>query len=481
MRKSFKKSIALILAAITAMSLLTACGAKEEAADAPAEAPAATEETAEEVKEGEKITVTIGNWPSDARPEYLAQYEQMEKDFEAKYPQYDIVGDETGYDPKTFTMKATSGTLPNVIAMYFTGIESAINEGFCADISAQLEEMGWNEYINPQIADIITSDDGKIYGIPESAYIRGLALNKKLFTEAGLVNADGSLMIPETWDDVAEFSQIIKEKTGKAGFVMATTENCGGWDFYSIAMNYGVKWLEKDADGNYKAAFDSQEARDALQYVYDLKWKYNAFPDNTVINNGERAKIYSIYEAAMAIGSPPMSTSASSYEMDPDDIVVISMPGGPAGRYSQIGGGVYMFSSNSTPEQIKGCLEWLAFTGKGPRDLSDEELDAFRASWETSIADGGLCMDREAMPLWTYEDPKKTTVREELMNVDMNNFTDYFEYKAEPVPEPEVCGQEMYSILDGVIQEVLTNKDADIDALITKANNDYQVNYLDKM
>ena len=46
-------------------------------------------------------------------------------------------------------------------------------------------------------------------------------------------------------------------------------------------------------------------------------------------------------------------------------------------------------------------------------------------------------------------------------------------------PEEPVCAQELYGILDGCIQEVLTNKDADCAALIKKASSDFQMNYLD--
>ncbi len=48
-------------------------------------------------------------------------------------------------------------------------------------------------------------------------------------------------------------------------------------------------------------------------------------------------------------------------------------------------------------------------------------------------------------------------------------------------PEEPICAQELYGILDGCIQEVLTNKDADCAALLEKANSDFQSNYLDNI
>lgn len=48
-------------------------------------------------------------------------------------------------------------------------------------------------------------------------------------------------------------------------------------------------------------------------------------------------------------------------------------------------------------------------------------------------------------------------------------------------PEEPVCAQELYAVLDGIIQEILTNKDADIPLLVKKANADFQANYLNNL
>lgn len=34
-------------------------------------------------------------------------------------------------------------------------------------------------------------------------------------------------------------------------------------------------------DGSWEATFDTQEAKDALQYIKDLKWKHDALMDDT--------------------------------------------------------------------------------------------------------------------------------------------------------------------------------------------------------
>ncbi len=47
--------------------------------------------------------------------------------------------------------------------------------------------------------------------------------------------------------------------------------------------------------------------------------------------------------------------------------------------------------------------------------------------------------------------------------------------------EEPYFAQELYGILDAVLQSVLTDKNADPKALLDKAVNDFQTQYLDKL
>ena len=48
-------------------------------------------------------------------------------------------------------------------------------------------------------------------------------------------------------------------------------------------------------------------------------------------------------------------------------------------------------------------------------------------------------------------------------------------------PEEPVCAQDLYSLLDNCIQQVLNDKNADCKSIIEKANNDFQINYLNNV
>ena len=68
-------------------------------------------------------------------------------------------------------------------------------------------------------------------------------------------------------------------------------------------------------------------------------------------------------------------------------------------------------------------------------------------------------------------------------NININHvkpFNDFVaDCPAEIRPEERICAQELYAILDKCLQEVWSNKDADVEKIIKQANNDFQKDYLD--
>lgn len=467
MKSNKIKCGALVLAVMCLASAISGCSGQKRGLE-------------EKNAEG-KIQFSVGDWADDTNPTKKEKQTRLKNEFEAKYTDLSVVPDTYLYDTKTFTMKANSGTLPTVFDTWFTEINKIVKAGAAADITEYMEKYGFKDALNPELLKLVTNDDGRIYGIPTTAYAQGLYINKTLFKKAGLVNADGTVKYPTTYDELAEYAGIIKEKTGVPGLVLATADNCGGWHFMNIAWSYGVNFMEQDKDGKWKAIFDTQEMRDAVQYVYDLKWKYNALPDNTVIDNAELKKIFGTSQAAMFIANPPQSSLPTKYGINISDMMLVSMPEGPKGRYSQMGGNIRMFSPDATDAQIDAAFKWTIFYGIS-KDLDEEQIKNKEIEYQKTLDDGGIVLNKLSFDLWT--DPKRMEQENEISsrftNVDPADYEDYFSFKDVIIrPEEPVCCQELYSVLDGVIQEVITNKDANIDELVKTANSDFQSNYLD--
>ena len=74
---------------------------------------------------------------------------------------------------------------------------------------------------------------------------------------------------------------------------------------------------------------------------------------------------------------------------------------------------------------------------------------------------------------------------DEYANSNINHVKLYNDFVADcPADiqaEEPVCAQELYVTLDGCIQAVLTDENADCAAILEKANADFQSNYLDNL
>ena len=111
----------------------------------------------------------------------------------------------------------------------------------------------------------------------------------------------------------------------------------------------------------------------------------------------------------------------------------------------------------------------------------DEIKETVRRSIQEKV-DAGRVIGVNDIKLWSSAnevEAYKDEVIEELRNIDEKNVADYNDktgltYRT----EEKMCAQELYALLDSCIQEVLTNEDADCQAVLEKAEADFQNNNL---
>lgn len=433
-----------------------------------------------------KILVSIGEWPSENRPKDVETWEKYKEEVEEKYPDIEIIPDEWGYDVQTFLPKASSGQLPTLYPCYLTETKKIVKAGYSADVTDNIKDRGWIEYLNKDLLELCEKD-GRYYGLPREYYKMGLACNVEMFKKAGLVDENGVPKFPQTWEELAETASIIKEKTGQAGFVLPTINNQGGWHFMNIAWAFGTEFMKQNDDGKWEATFDTQETVDALQYVKDLKWKYNALPDNALVDTNEIQKLFAVDQGAMYLTSAPDVYLTQTYGMPFDRWSFTKMPAGPKGRYALMGGKTWMFSPEATYEQIDACLKWLEVSNAYKPAITEEEQEAYlenqKENLQLKLDDGYSIVYKGSTGIWDLPElsEKVDALAQEMANIDIKMVETSFDMSDVNVkPEEPMNCQDLYSLLDACIQEVLTNENADPAALIKKANEDFQKNYLDK-
>lgn len=463
---NLKKAAALLTAGVMTMSVFASCG-----------------KSANDTDENGRTRVSVANWPQKEGKE-LDDANKAKAEFEQQNPDIVIEPDAWTFDLKSFYAKAAGGQLPTLYYTHITETKQIIESGYSADLTNVLKKRGYEGKFNQQILDL-ASKDGKIYAFPFAAYVLGLGYNVDLFEKAGLMNDDGTPKQPKNWDEVAEFAVKIKEATGKPGIVFPSSNNNGGWIFTPVAWSYGVEFMKKDGD-KWKATFDTPEAVAALQYVKDLKWKYDVLPSNSLIDGDEYYKIFGTGNAGMFLVASDYSSKVTQYGMNIDDIGLMAMPAGPKKHVTLLGGSIFAMAPNSTEKQIDGAMRWLE------RSYNYNATDQFKKSTEQSIdtkLEKGQLVGIKGLSTWDSqtESVKFTNdLIDKKANSNINHVKLYNDFITDPgdcelQAEEPVCAQELYSVLDNCIQEVLTNKDADCATLIKKAVSDFQSNYLDNI
>ncbi len=459
----FRKVIATFLVAATTLTALAGCGQQQD--------------------DG-KVHISIGNWPSEENQVLYERYSNNLAGFSEENPDVVLTPDTYAFNTKDFVAKAVANQLPTVFEAPFTEAKNIPNAGYCQDVSTYLEEYGMLDNLNPDLVDLVRGENGEIWGVPYSVYAQGLYINKATFKEAGLVNEDGSVKVPNTYEEVAEYSKIIREKTGKAGFVLPTIDNCGGWHFINVAWSYGTEFMKQDKDGKWIATFNSPEFKSAVQWLYDMKWEYNALPEQFAVSNDDRSMMFGTGQAAMMFSTPPANELSTKFGMNIADIACVRMPEGPDQRAAQLGGNILFFAKGTTQEQFNACMDWYFYKGSYSLEITDESLAKTEASYQDSLKAGYIVIPGSVLPIIVNRDneDKLQALREKYTNVDVKDYADYLSFEGVALtPEEPACCQQLYSIMDNIVQKVITDKNVDIDTLINEAVNDFQVNHLDNM
>ena len=458
------KVTALVMSLVMTAGVLVGCGKGKESTDG-------------------KVHISVAGWPSKEGAS-LDEANKKKAEFEAEYSNIVIEPDTWQLDMQTFYPKAEAGMLPNLFTVHFTEIDKITDGGYAYDITEVLKDNGFEGKFSQRALDTVTRD-GKVMAFPYSMYMLGLAYNTKMFEAAGLMEADGTPKQPKDWMELVEFAQKIKKATGKAGFIVPTTNNNGGWFFTNIAWSFGTDFMEQREDGTWEATFDTPETVAALQFIKDLKWKYDVFGSNTLMTADECYKEYAVGNVGIILSPGDIQNKTSKYGMPIDEYGLMAIPKGPARHVSLLGGGVYCISANSTKEQADAAIKYVMKSYN--YELTDAYKESYLRTTNTTLAEGGI-IGPDVLNIWAGDtDVRKyqNEVRNQYCNINMNAVRLYNESLSDATleiqAEEPMCCRDLYGILDNCIQRVLADETADCAEIIKNANRDFQVNFLDKV
>ena len=410
---------------------------------------------------GGTVTLTVNGLPPATDTVNRKNFEDDVVAFQAKHPNIKIDAKEGLMDPQTFSAKLAGGQLEDVFYVYFTDPANLITKHQVADISKYLGDFPTIKDVKPELMRVFQDSAGKTYGLPQHNYSLGLVYNRDLFTRAGL-NPHNP---PTTWEQVRESAKKITALgDGISGYGDYSKSNTGGWHFtaelYSVGGDVAV-----NNGGTWKAAFNSAQGKQVLQQLKDMRWADNSMGAKQMLEYADLLTMMAAGKLGMYVGGADnLPSIVNQYKGSYANLGLGSIPGGKA----TLGGGDgFMFKAGLSAAKIKAGMQWLTFKMLDPERIGPDNQKAAASGAPVGLPEPNIWTGASAQ--------KQADATKQYANVPTANFQAFvtgsatIKLKLEP---PNA--QQVYAVLDTVMQKVLTDRDANVDALLKDAEG--QVN-----
>lgn len=161
---------------------------------------------------------------------------------------------------------AQAKNLPDVFTLNATHIAPYARAGLVMDLTDTLKEAGVNldDFVKPALDIYII--DGKVYALARDWDTIGLWYNKEMLKKAGVEP-------PKTWDDIVPVARAVaKANPGVFPFIIGYNETYTG--IWNLIYQAGGSIIKPDLTSGW----DQPGNKEALQFMYDLTYKYKVMP-----------------------------------------------------------------------------------------------------------------------------------------------------------------------------------------------------------
>ncbi|WP_394613450.1 ABC transporter substrate-binding protein [Lentzea sp. JNUCC 0626] len=405
---------------------------------------------------GGKVQININGQPPQTQAFDRKVFDEDVAEFEKANPDIDLVPHEGFMDPKTFSAKLAGGQLEDVFYVYFTDPAALIARKQAADLTDYVKDVPHYGDIKQELKDVFTVD-GKVYGLPTANYTMGLLYSRTNFTKAGL-DPDSP---PKTWDEVRAAAKKLKD-AGVTGFAEYSKSNQGGWHFTTWMKSVGGDIAKKDGD-KFVADFNNDKGKEVLRRLKEMRWDDNSMGEKQLLEIGDVQNMMGAGQLGMYLAAPDnVAAIVNQFKGKYDDYGLAAIP---EQKGTLLGGEGYMINPKASPDKIKAGLKWIQW-----KYLNPDRLEGNLQKYKDRGQPVGLPIPPIA-DVWTGE-PRKNQedLKAKYATMPVKNFQAYVDgsESTKGSLEPPQA-QQVYAILDTVVQAVLTNKDADHAALLKDA------------
>ncbi|MCR1843377.1 ABC transporter substrate-binding protein [Murimonas intestini] len=217
-------------------------------------------------------------------PEQLEVLEKAISDFEAENPDIKIVETRSSWTdaPSQIMTSIVSGNAPDLIMCNTSMLAEYRGIGALADLSEYVSEETLDSFL-PSAKAMITTEDGKIDGLPQEGCNWALFYRKDLFEEAGLDPEKP----PKTWDEFLECAQALTKDTDGDGVIdqygyawPVQAENAS--DYWVNFMQMCGAEISAYENGEWISKLSDEAAVKGTQLMTDLVQKYKVSPASIV-------------------------------------------------------------------------------------------------------------------------------------------------------------------------------------------------------
>ena len=371
-----KKIIALALACMMVLGMLTACGGNK---------PAPTEGSKTEAPQGTQA-------PQEAKPdtivvmappvtgEYLNNLKTWAADFNALYPHLTVQIIETSWgdhSDKLSTM-AQAGEAPDIAEISSGSLGTYVEMGVAIDIAKYLSAERLADYDANALEYM--SLEGTVYGLPLYLTIQSIGANKTLMEELGI---DVAKIQKEGWT-YEEFLEVIKTGTAgnRFGFVFA---NAGVTATDMLNIFGAGAGLSNNFTPDLKYTFTSENMLTLLTAIEEMT--KSGYMPNYGVEAGQRMVMCQtgnamIFGKAMPLFESNFNKNNAALEANDGTAVENSLPmeyaflpvptmmGCAESCYGTVDGLIAMRNKNTTDEHLQNVLLFMDYICSGDRIAS---------------------------------------------------------------------------------------------------------------
>ncbi|PJI84891.1 ABC-type glycerol-3-phosphate transport system substrate-binding protein [Luteimicrobium subarcticum] len=443
----------------------------------------------------------------------VAEFEDMNPDVRVTFRVY-------GYDAQTFATDAAAGAVPTVFVAPFTDAPALVADDQVAHVEDVLAAFPYLDGAGTDDLDVAlttpgttpgttgratagTTAGGTVRGVPATASPARLVYDRDAFRDAGLDPDDP----PTTWAQVRRDAKLLAASTGGAGLGVPTENGSGGATLAAVAAATGGR-IEHDGAVTFAGA------RTAAELLHDMRWQDGSLGTTLLGSTDDVVRAFAAGKVAMVVGTTDLSSAAVRAGTDPDDLGIAPIPltGDDAGV--AVDGMTAFVSPDATSAQQDAAARWIdtAYvaglingTDSSLSDVSGTVASRALAAAEATDGPGGAGGIPTAAPSPAVTgttpsagasasgtpsggssgevapspgstfvpNPQQPDPVGPLVGLTPVNVAAVRSVPGRPlVAPPVVAPRAEYVALDAVVRAVLTDRDADVPALLAAAQRD---------